>query len=557
MKKILSLVGMSFLLGGVIATTAHQPYAVLAASEAVILQGEGTEESPYLVTSGEELEWVVSQVLTYNATQGIGNDFQGKYLKLTNDVSITLPGATITTHTLRGTFDGDNHKITLSAVAGVKYASMFGYIGATGTFKNVVFEGSITNTSEYLAPVCIYNVGKIENVTNNATLGNTSDNTVVGGIAAFNNLGYNSANKKTAKNTGSITNCTNNGSIVGKQYVGGIVGQHGAGTIGNCLNTGDVTGSSSSIGGIVGLSGVDAGSTADVTTLPYTFSNCINTGDVSGSGLIGGICGGLYTPGADSSASFLNCENYGDIYGLTNGGTGGIAGYINNTKTTSSYDFTNCISVGTVYLTNGWGGGFIGYPSSASVGSVNIDKCLNVSKVIDSSSTGRVGGFIPGQGSNKVAFTVTNTETLNYVSSKATSNISNGVALSTTNITSELEINSSTVALSEDLFTVVKAVKDFVGCKEEIASTLSTSYSKLTNEELMLLQEITMRYEDTTSSYGVDAAYINNWYQGRTSSSYILSMEKNNVFIAPFIIASVLSIGALVLISYRKKQKNK
>ena len=70
----------------------------------------------------------------------------------------------------------------------------------------------------------------------------------------------------------------------------------------------------------------------------------------------------------------------------------------------------------------------------------------------------------------------------------------------------------------------------------------------------MLLQQITMRYENTTSSFGDDASYIYNWYQGKTVSSNILFLNENNTYIVPFVIISILSIGTIVLITLKKKQ---
>lgn len=82
--------------------------------------------------------------------------------------------------------------------------------------------------------------------------------------------------------TGTIENCWNSADITGSTeggiYVGGICG-YSTGTISGCLNTGDIT-ANSFIGGICGNTNRDT-----------QISNCFNSGSITGKEQIGGIAG--------------------------------------------------------------------------------------------------------------------------------------------------------------------------------------------------------------------------------------------------------------------------
>lgn len=82
--------------------------------------------------------------------------------------------------------------------------------------------------------------------------------------------------------TGTIENCWNSADITGSTeggiYIGGICG-YNTGTISGCLNTGDIT-ANSFIGGICGNTNRDT-----------QISNCFNSGSITGKEQIGGIAG--------------------------------------------------------------------------------------------------------------------------------------------------------------------------------------------------------------------------------------------------------------------------
>lgn len=106
---------------------------------------------------------------------------------------------------------------------------------------------------------------------------------------------------------GMASGSTNSANVSGISYVGGI---GGFGAASGCTNRGNVSGTGSYIGGIVG------GSFGDLV-------NNKNYGKVTGGLFAGGIVGGI--EGGKIEGNF----NYGDVFGIEDGKMGGIYGYNN------------------------------------------------------------------------------------------------------------------------------------------------------------------------------------------------------------------------------------
>ena len=158
-------------------------------------------------------------------------------------------------------------------------------------------------------------------------------------------------------NTGTIENCYNTGDVSGTSeygfvYAGGVCGLNDYGTIENCYNTGDVSGTCEYgfvyAGGVCGLN--DYG----------TIENCYNTGDVSGtgtrtdaSGHAGGVCG------CNDYGTIENCYNTGEVSGTGTSSygyvyAGGVCGCndfgtIQNCYNTGDVSGTGTSSYGYVY----------------------------------------------------------------------------------------------------------------------------------------------------------------------------------------------------------------
>ncbi len=170
-----------------------------------------------------------------------------------------------------GTFDGNNHTIS-------------------GLYFNNTTKSNYPDGGKYVGLIGYANVATIKNVG------------VVGSyIWAYENVGGICGYCYSANTI--ITNCYNTGTVSGSSTsVGGICGFYGTQT--NCHNTGTVTGSSN-VGGVCGSAGI--------------LNKCYNTGTVSGSSSgVGGICG--------NSGTQTNSYNTGTVTGSSN--VGGICGYI-------------------------------------------------------------------------------------------------------------------------------------------------------------------------------------------------------------------------------------
>ena len=182
----------------------------------------------------------------------------------------------------KGTFDGDGHTIT-----GLKVDIQS---------DNTIYAGLFGYIGEG---------GTIKNVGLEDSKITCSGNRVyAGGVCGW--------------NTGTIENCYNTGDVSGtgtSSYgyvsVGGVCGWNYYGTIENCYNTGEVSGEATGsygcayVGGVCGWN--DYG----------TIENCYNTGEVSGTGTssygtvyAGGVCGENY-------GTIKNCCNTGEVSGTT------------------------------------------------------------------------------------------------------------------------------------------------------------------------------------------------------------------------------------------------
>lgn len=223
-------------------------------SEESELKGTGTAEDPYQIGSAAALaefrdkvndgETTANAVLTANIDL---SEEKGSWTPIGNAQIVNCT-------TYKGTFDGQGHSVSGLYVAGSENAGLFGYIGSSGTVKNLRVSGSITNTSNTTTGggVAAINDGRIENCCSIVTIiaTATGNNAVtVGGVVG--------------RNYGSVTNCCNSSSVSGTGsgsgtiFVGGVVGLNAIGSsVTNCYNTGGVSGSGGGLmsgsGGVVG-----------------------------------------------------------------------------------------------------------------------------------------------------------------------------------------------------------------------------------------------------------------------------------------------------------------
>lgn len=117
------------------------------------ISGTGTQEDPYLITSAEDWNLFAKSV-------GGGIDYSKKYVKLTNDITIsTMVGVCDESgdRPFSGTFDGDNHTLTanITSTATDDNKNNQGvapfHLIKQATIQNLTVAGNITSASKYAA----------------------------------------------------------------------------------------------------------------------------------------------------------------------------------------------------------------------------------------------------------------------------------------------------------------------------------------------------------------------------------------------------------------------
>ena len=249
--------------------------------------GNGTVNSPYLITSTEELDEV--------------RDFLGGglFFRLENDIDLSPYLATggpsgawgtsgwlpigDNTNRFGGNFDGNGKKITGLWIdrSTEDWVGLFGAIGG--------------------ATAIIHNLG-VE-IDPNGIKGKKYVGGLVGGV-------YGNA---------TLTGVYTTGTVTGFDYVGGLVGENISSTINSAYSTCNVNGINYYIGGLTGI--------AVITTI----SNVYATGNVSGNGKIGGLAGVIV-----DNSNVSNSYTAGIVHG--NEFVGGLVGEVQNNSS-----IKNCV----------------------------------------------------------------------------------------------------------------------------------------------------------------------------------------------------------------------
>ncbi len=266
----------------------------------------------YQISSEKELKWFINAVnggntaingaLTTDITLSTADGAAGNWYPIGNDKN-----------SYKGTFDGQNHRVTGMVIRGEKNEQgFFGNIDGKGTVKNLKISGDINVTGDSLSTggIAGYLEGKIIYCEYS---GSVSGGMYVGGIT-----GQTGPNAK-------VTECRNTASVAGTQSIGGITGAVSYGTISKCINTGSVgtEDKSQQAGGIVGLMSNYA-----------VVEGCYNTGTVIGKKNLGGLAGE-----ATVCAVPQGCYNIGSVAsGINTGGSvGSYTGSAYISQTTGSF----------------------------------------------------------------------------------------------------------------------------------------------------------------------------------------------------------------------------
>lgn len=228
-----------------------------AMNEEHFFDGEGTEQSPYLIQTEEDL------ILLADSFQE-GSPYSGAYFKQTADINLQNEEWTpigSSARPFKGVYDGNGYSIENLKVTAVnntgEAAGLFGAI-QNATVKNVRVESGVVNVTAQDAAGVVGRMSdsKVLNCSNGASVTNnaSSGHQMVGGVVGH----------ATSPTTNSIVNCYNTGDISAPNAVGGSscrgvggVAGHISGTtpLVNCYNTGHISarfGLEGYIGGLVG-----------------------------------------------------------------------------------------------------------------------------------------------------------------------------------------------------------------------------------------------------------------------------------------------------------------
>ena len=299
--------------GGAWAQTASQPS-----------EGDGSSNSPYIITNAAELAWFRDQVNSgkYRICAKIADNVEGIDMSTVchaADASQNLNELSwepIGNDSYQGTFDGNGKTITnLYINANQNGMVFFGYT-LRSRIKNLTFGyANVTNTES--------NTGILVGSAGGSTLQNIMISTtcnVNGGIHTGGIAG---------DLDGNAYNCVNYATVQGQEDVGGLFGSYNRYSMTACANYGNVTATRKNVGGLVGF--FDSG----------TIQDCANYGDVKGPNRVAGMAGYV------SQGKIQNVFSYGSIsatddtqeigmaFGYSNkGGTEGMVAYYSGAKLT-------------------------------------------------------------------------------------------------------------------------------------------------------------------------------------------------------------------------------
>ena len=270
------------------------------------VDGDGSADSPFEISSYEELKWFRDYV------NGTGGEVHaGACATLMADITMseadnwTPIGNTNVRY--RGTFDGNGKTIkNLYINSTSQYTGFFGYATTGGCIKNITFDKANVTSTDYYTGILVGDAGSctIQGVKTSSTCSVKGQGST-GGIAGD------------AK--GDIINCENRATVSGSKVVGGIAGYYSSSSITSCANYGEVTGTANSVGGIVGY--FSSG----------TIQDSANYGNIQGEYNVGNLIGFA------DKCNLKNVLGTGNVSATKNGTEriGILVGYVNDSSSTA------------------------------------------------------------------------------------------------------------------------------------------------------------------------------------------------------------------------------
>ena len=329
----------------------------------VTLEGQGTEQSPWLLKNQEDLNYLYKKVAD-------GFAFAGMYFAFANDISLTADWKPIGvtrdggedtkngTNILpfSGTLDGRNYTVRIAEggkplfnlvrEATIKNLKIFGtkidgyglidrYVvdyGDDGTYNTGCPVTVTIDNCHILTGTTIKNSGFIGGYASGANVVTISNCTVAKGV----NIGVGNTDgfvgSFAGEFNGVITNCTSAATVVGKTCVGGLVARKGQ-SMGPCaIRNSSFTGTVVSEGNAGGILGAGYVADSAPNSPCVTIEDCVCTGDITGKGWVGGILGRegkIVQCWGNGIGGIQNNAFTGKVHG-SQGKTGGIIGYMHS-----------------------------------------------------------------------------------------------------------------------------------------------------------------------------------------------------------------------------------
>ena len=421
MKKALSILLFATMIISLFAFQTSAAWDGTSASSS--LKGEGTQDSPYLVETAEDLAFLAKSV-------NEGNSYDGKYIIQTADID--LGGKEWTpigfqdindaktdgkaAAPFSGVYSGLGHKVTGLSITEetTNHLGLFGYVlpGSTEAgIANLTVEGAIVIegvlAKNFGVGGIVGSLGRdAADATTKVYLLNCISNVDVTITVCYGEPRMGSAAGYVFN--GTVQNCVANGDVsvsgTTTSRLGGFVGQTNRTQYLNCIANGDVTSdleSAKVTARVAGFCGVvtRGGMAGDEAEAQYTvFENIITNGKVFGrSGstvMAAGIAADFYVnantwPGKDCKVKMIYCVNNGDITAESTGDSayphaGGLAGYPGNGNT--DFEFLNCANSGTVLSVGGKEqrmSGLVGTVYSKEA-EYKFDQCITVGEMASS-----------------------------------------------------------------------------------------------------------------------------------------------------------------------------
>ena len=347
------------------------------AAPALDWEGNGTKDSPYVITTAKQL-------VAFGQKVNAGTSYSGKYIALGNDIDLSEVSSTFKPigsseiSCFQGYFNGRSYTVSgLTIDAGEQEGvGLFGYTGANSLVHDVAIKDfTITTYGKYAGTLAGLAKGTIANVTvTNSTV--TAYGLATGGVVG----GYQG---------NGLSNAEFSGTVSGWGLTGGIVGEI-KGKAKQLRNHGRITLSQYYDEASLGVGGIAGGSAFSTTRSSITDS--YNDGHIIGrssAARVGGVVGQLYT------ADIERCFNVGLINGVSSasstlgeGATAGVAGVVYGSTIADCYNANYVINS---YTTNNVGGivGKVTTPTSVTSDGVVV-RYENTSSVTRSYNSGQV-----------------------------------------------------------------------------------------------------------------------------------------------------------------------